>query len=83
MKMCCLGGKNSVVKVVKGLRSQASHVLIQLAWYVRVLFSGCTVNFREPMTFCGSQLDIMESVEAASACHGVVVCFVGESQALG
>ena len=28
------------------LRSQASRVLIQLAWYTQVLFSGCTVNFR-------------------------------------
>ena len=31
------------------LRSRASRVLIQLAWYTRVLFSGCTVNFREPI----------------------------------
>ena len=33
------------------------------------------------LTFCGSQLDVVESVEAAGACHGVVVSFVGEAQA--
>ena len=31
------------------IRSRASRISIQLVWYARVLFSGSTVNFREPI----------------------------------
>ena len=39
------------------------------------MFSGCTVNFREPIDLLQKSI---RHREAASACHGVVVRFVGE-----
>ena len=50
--------------MIKGAYSKWA-VLIQLACYARVLFSSCTVNFREPIDLLRKQLDIVESVEAA------------------
>ena len=43
--------------------------------HMSIVFQLYIVNL---LTFCISQLDVVESVEVASACHGVVVSFVGE-----
>ena len=41
------------------LRSRASRILIQLGWYARVLFSGCTVNFHEPIDLLRKSITVL------------------------
>ena len=70
--------KNGVTS--ESLRSRASRVLIQLACYAQVLFSSCTVNFREPIDLLRKSIRHRGKCRGslASACQGVVVRYVGE-----
>ena len=45
-------------------KSRASRVLIQLAYYARVLFSSCTVNFHEPIDL------LRKSIRYRGKCRG-------------
>ena len=54
----------AVARLENDLRSRASRVLIQLAFYARVLFSNCTVNFREPLDL------LRKSIRHRGKCRG-------------
>ena len=59
---CCLDIASYLYMCLRW--SRASRVLIQLACYARVLFSSCTVNFREPIDL------LRKSIRHRGKCRG-------------